>query len=139
MVKAPWICRTSPACVGLVMVLLICLCSPSAYPWGATGHRIINLNAARQVPSSMAILRGDSLFYEAHSTDADNRKNSLDTSFFAEAPRHYIDIDAYPDYSKLPHDRDSVVALYGWETVKNNGTLPWATQLTLDSLTAQLH
>jgi hypothetical protein len=91
-----------------------------------------------QLPNSMAALKADSLFYEAHSTDADSRKSSSDTTFFAEAQRHFIDIDAYPEYLHLPHNRDSVVALYGWETVKRNGTLPWATQLVLDSLTAQL-
>jgi hypothetical protein len=123
---------------GAAVIALVCLVATFGYPWGSKGHRIINLNAVMQLPNSMATLKADSLFYEAHSSDADYRKNSSDTSFFAEAQRHFIDIDAYPEYLRLPHNRDSVVALYGWETVKRNGTLPWATQLVLDSLTAQL-
>ncbi len=123
---------------GTAVIVLVGLTSSVGYSWGSTGHRTINLNAVQHLPMSMAALKADSAFFEAHSTDADNRKNSSDTSFFAEAQRHFMDIDAYPDYHHLPHNRDSVIALYGREAVRANGTLPWATLLVLDSLTAQL-
>ena len=116
---------------------LVALCALNALGWGSKGHQIINLKAAMHLPGSMAALRADSLFFAAHASDADIRKVYGDTSFFAESPRHYIDIDRYPSYLTLPHGRDSVVALYGWDTVKDHGTLPWAIQIVMDSLTAQ--
>ncbi len=109
-----------------------------AYAWGSTGHRIINLEAVIHLPPEMNSFKADSAFYAAHASDADNRKVSGDTSFYAEAPKHFIDIDDYPDFHSLPHDLDSVLALYGWERVKTNGLNPWATIWTFDSLTAQL-
>jgi type IX secretion system substrate protein/List-Bact-rpt repeat protein len=109
-----------------------------ALAWGSTGHHIINLKAVMHLPESMSALKADSLYYWQHASDADGRKVPSDTNFFAEAPRHFIDIDWYPNFHSLPHDRDSVVRLYGWNTVKAQGVNPWATMLELDSLTAQL-
>ena len=109
-----------------------------ALAWGSTGHHIINLKAPMHLPDSMGVLKADSLYYYQHASDADGKKVPGDTNFFAEAPRHFIDIDWYPNYHSLPHSRDSVVALYGWNTVKSQGVNPWATVMELDSLTAQL-
>ena len=38
----------------------------------------------------------------------------------------------------MPPDLAALVAQYGWDTVKANGILPWATVWALDSMTAQL-
>ena len=108
-----------------------------AYAWGSTGHRFINLRAVRHLPAQLNTLRADSLFYQTHSTDADTRRNYSDTSFYAEWPRHYIDIDGYPDFKNLTHDLDLMISTYGWERVKQSGVNPWATQWVMDSLTAQ--
>jgi hypothetical protein len=109
-----------------------------AYAWGSTAHKLINLKAVMHLPGSMSALKADSLFYQAHASDADYRKDYSDTSFFAEDTRHYIDIDIYPDYLNLPRSLDSVINLYGRTYVKSEGTLPWAITMVLDSLTAQL-
>lgn len=109
-----------------------------AFAWGGTGHKIINRKAPMHLPPSMNTFKADSLFYEAHASDADGRKIYTDTSFYAEYLRHYIDIDEYPNFQNLPHNLDSVIALYGRSTVRSYGTLPWATIMVLDSLTAQL-
>ncbi len=116
---------------------IIFLITNVSYSWGSTGHKLINRKSVLHLPNSMAMLKADSLYYESHASDADYRKNYNDTSFFAEAQRHYLDIDLYPNFYNLPHTLDSVIALYGTSTVRNNGTLPWAIKLTLDSLTAQ--
>gem|GEM_PF-1304539 len=108
------------------------------FSWGSIGHRLINLKAVIHLPDSMASLKADSLFYRAHASDADNRKNYNDTSFFSEAERHYIDIDTYPDFHNLPHNLDSVIMLYGRANVRQNGTNPWAAAMVFDSLVAQL-
>ncbi|MBU2636148.1 MAG: T9SS type A sorting domain-containing protein [Bacteroidetes bacterium] len=106
--------------------------------WGSTGHKIINRKAPMQLPSLMSKFKSDSLFYEAHASDADYRKVSGDTTFAAEYYRHYLDIDEYPNFYNLPRNLDSLIKLYGWDTVKSRGTNPWFTKYFLDSLTAQL-
>jgi hypothetical protein len=120
-----------------IVLLVLAGCS-TAFSWGSTAHKLINLKAVQHLPASMSRLKADSLFYQSHASDADNRKVSGDTAFYNESERHYIDIDSYPDFQHLPHSRDAVVHLYGWETVKNTGTLPWATIMVMDSLTAQI-
>ena len=109
-----------------------------ALGWGANGHKFINRNAVYHLPGQMMLFIQDSSFFELHAPDADNRKIQGDTSMYAEAPRHFIDIDDYPDFHNLPQSFDTLVALYGWARVKNNGTLPWATQWYMDSLVNQL-
>ncbi len=122
----------------VLLLLLTVFCTTATFGWGATAHKFINLKAVYNLPGSMSSFKADSLFYQAHASDADYRKNYSDTAFFAEYLRHYIDIDIYPNFQRLPHHLDSVVALYGWEDVKSNGTLPWAIVMVMDSLTAQL-
>ena len=74
-------------------------------------------------------------FLETHSTDPDTRKGGDPT----EGPKHFLDIDYYPDYKNLTHNLDSLIAKYGTTIVINdNGILPWATVWAMDSLTAQL-
>ncbi len=109
-----------------------------AYSWGSTAHRFINLKAVRHLPNELNSFIVDSLFYGSHASDADYRKDYNDTSFFAEAQRHFIDIDIYPDFQNLPHTLDSVFMIAERQFVRDAGTLPWATKMVLDSLTAQL-
>jgi len=106
--------------------------------WGWDAHRFINRRSVYHLPGQMALFIQDSSFFATHSVDADQRRVSGDTSFYAEGPRHFMDIDDYPDFHNLPRSLDSLIALYGWERVKQNGTNPWATVWTLDSLVNQL-
>ncbi len=105
-----------------------------ALGWGSTGHRIINTRATDHLPSGMALFIQDSAFFGQHASDADNRKGS-DT---AEAPKHFIDLERYPGFNALTPNLDSLIAIYGWATVKDIGILPWATVRAYDSLVAQL-
>ncbi len=121
------------------LILIILFITPEAiFAWGSTGHKIINRRAVRNLPESMAIFKADSLFYEAHASDADYRRDYSDTSLYAEQWRHYLDIDEYPDFQNLPRNLNTLISLYGLNRVKNNGTNPWAVIWFLDSLTAQL-
>lgn len=109
-----------------------------AFGWGANAHRFINRSAVYHLPNQMVLFIQDSSFFATHAPDADNRKISGDTSFYAESPRHYLDIDDYPNFHNLPRSLDTLISLYGWQRVKDNGTLPWATVWNMDSLTVQL-
>lgn len=105
-----------------------------AYGWGFVGHRFINRNAVIHLPSTMPQFVAQQSFFENHAMDADNRK-SLDPE---EAPKHWLNIDFYPNFRTMPRNLDSLIAQYGWSTVRQNGLNPWATMWALDSLTARL-
>ena len=122
----------------VVCLVITAFLHPDAFGWGANTHRFINRNSVYHLPSQMVLFIQDSSFFALHAPDADGRVNSSDTSMYAEAPRHYIDIDEYPDFHNLPRNMDTLIALYGWERVKGNGTLPWATMWNMDSLVNQL-
>ncbi|HTK81915.1 MAG TPA: S1/P1 nuclease [Bacteroidota bacterium] len=120
------------------LVIIIVIAATLAYAWGSTGHKIINRKASMHLPGAMSSYKADSLFYETHASDADIRRNNSDTTFNAEQWRHYIDIDDYPNFHSIPHDRDSLMRLYGYQRVKTNGMNPWVTETFVDSLTSQL-
>jgi hypothetical protein len=72
-------------------------------------------------------------FVADHASDADKRKYQDPD----EAPRHYIDIDNYPEFVSngfITHAYDSAVALHGLSFVIDQGILPWATLRSYDSL-----
>ena len=101
--------------------------------WGNVGHKIINYNTILSALPEMEFFEiwADSL--EAHASDADARK-SWDPD---EAPKHYIDIDNYPEFiatGTIPQDFDSLVAIHGLSFVLDQGILPWAILKTADSL-----
>ncbi|MBK6875439.1 MAG: hypothetical protein IPG99_02940 [Ignavibacteria bacterium] len=102
------------------------------YGWGAAGHKIINRRSTFSLPPSMNFLNWpDSL--AAHSSDADYRRSSDPD----EAPRHYIDIDNYPEFiatGRISQDLDSLIALHGSSFVYDNGILPFSIMATTDSV-----
>ncbi len=76
-------------------ILSIITISSLLFPgWGNVGHRIINYNTIMSALPEMEFFDtwADSL--AAHGSDADARK-SWDPD---EAPKHYIDIDNYPEF-----------------------------------------
>ncbi len=69
----------------------------------------------------------------AHASDADYRKSNDPY----EGPKHYIDIDNYAEFlsdGRIAQTLDSAIAIHGSSFVYNNGTLPWATLASFDSL-----
>jgi hypothetical protein len=101
--------------------------------WGGTGHKIINGNITVCFPSSMNFPATWGPFLTAHASDPDNRKGSDPT----ESPRHFIDIDAYPEFvahGLISQNYDSVVALHISSWVITQGILPWAIVRWEDSL-----
>ncbi|HEY6437846.1 MAG TPA: hypothetical protein VIY47_14745, partial [Ignavibacteriaceae bacterium] len=103
--------------------------------WGYIGHRMINYRTILSALPEMEFFEtwADSL--EAHSTDADQRKSWDPT----EGPKHYIDIDNYPEFiatGTIPQSFDSCVAIHGLSFVMDQGILPWAILKTADSIQA---
>ena len=101
--------------------------------WGANGHKIINRKITISFPSSMSSFfwMRDSLAF--HAPDADTRKSSDPN----ESMRHYIDIDAYPEFvstGRIAQTLDSLIALHGSSFVNSNGIVPFAILQYTDSV-----
>jgi hypothetical protein len=112
---------------------VILICTLFFIGWGWVGHKIINFNTILSALPEMEFFEywADSL--EAHASDADYRK-SIDPD---EGPRHYIDIDNYPEFlatGMINQNFDSLVAIHGYNFVIDQGVLPWAILGRLDSL-----
>lgn len=107
----------------------------AAWGWGGATHRYIARNYAKHLPPTMDGLRAYDAVVEAHVTDPDTRRPYTP----GEASRHYIDIDAYPEFlaGALTHDRAALEAQYGASAVLDIGVLPWAVGEVVATLTAQ--
>lgn len=102
--------------------------------WGFYGHKRINRLAVFTLPPEMMI------FYKKHidyltenAVNPDKRRYAV----VGEAPRHFIDLDAYPDTSKgtLPRTWKPAVERYGEDTLALHGIVPWHIQITKYQLT----
>jgi hypothetical protein len=101
--------------------------------WGSVGHQTISYKVPNSFTSTMTGFSVWSDSLKLHASDADNRKNSDPT----ESPKHFIDIDNYAEFKtngRIVSTYDSLIALHGASTVNYNGTLPYATRTTYDSL-----
>lgn len=101
--------------------------------WGRDGHQVISSNAAFAFSQNGSQFLAWSDYLADHSSDPDNRRSSDPN----ESPRHFIDIDNYPEFvanGKISDSYAENVAKHGEEFVIKQGTLPWATLATYDSL-----
>lgn len=101
--------------------------------WGRDGHQVISSNAVFSFSPDAGQFLTWADYLVGHSSDADSRRSS-DPS---ESPRHFIDIDNYPEFvasGKIPVSYSAVVQTYGEAFVVKQGILPWATLATYDSL-----
>ncbi|MBS4028767.1 MAG: T9SS type A sorting domain-containing protein [Ignavibacteriales bacterium] len=121
--------------LSVILFLLLFALKQNVFSWGSTGHKFINKKSVVHLPPTMQQFINQATLFESHSSDADIRRSNGDT---AEAPKHFMDIDWYPNYHQLTRNLDTLLAQWGWTVVKDNGINPWATVWTLDSLTAQL-
>ena len=115
-----------------LLFAIIFLCANNSYAWGEKGHKLINKKAMDYLPDEMKDFRVWGNYLGDHAADADKRKGTDKT----EGPKHFIDIDFYPEFllGKMIQDKDSLIGLYGEETVEKMGYLPWATVDTYKNL-----
>ncbi len=101
--------------------------------WGGDGHQIINNNSVYSFPPQANYLFSWQTMLAEHASDADARKGDDPT----EAPKHYIDIDSYPQFISsgyISQNMDSLIQIYGSSFVYDIGILPWAVLASYDSL-----
>ncbi len=112
---------------------LFAVASLSLMSWGYEGHYKISSAASLSFNEEMEQFTAWNSVLADHASDADDRKKYDDN----EGPKHYIDIDNYPEFiadGKISTSYDSVVTDHGEAFVTDNGTLPWATLAAYDSL-----
>jgi hypothetical protein len=120
----------------LLSALIILLPFSVMLGWGAEGHKLISNKAMTLLPEDMNSFMKWQDYVTIHSVDPDLRKNS-DKS---EGPKHFIDIDFYPEFlnGKMIQDKSELDAEYGDSTVTKMGLLPWATLDTYNKLVSAL-
>ena len=115
--------------IGLSLLFILLVFSS----WGDIGHSMISFRINLSFNEEMQGFNDWVFYLSEHSSDADWRKKDDPQ----EGPKHYIDIDNYSsfvEHGKIPQDLDSCILLYGEEFVVENGTLPWATLASYDSV-----
>lgn len=116
----------------LFIILFLLIPSTNLYGWGEKGHKIINRKAVDYFPEEMKAFRAWKDYLGDHASDADIRRYSDKT----EAPKHFIDIDYYKEFlaGRMIENKDSLISVYGEQTVTKIGLLPWATLDTFNNL-----
>jgi hypothetical protein len=116
--------------IKLIVILLIV--SGLSFPWGEEGHKLIAGKAVDLLKEKIPGIINYKDYITEHSVDPDVRRNFDESEF----PKHFIDIDFYPEYldGKMIYDRQQLTALYGDSVVTKMGILPWATLQTYNNL-----
>jgi len=120
---------------GRFTVLVAIILSVFLISWGWQGHRAIGSFTALFMNEEMAQFSHWPALLSSHGSDADYRKGSDPT----EGPKHYIDIDNYPEFDstgRIPSTLDSIYMYHHPSFVEDQGYLPWATEATYDTLKA---
>ncbi|WP_019989904.1 zinc dependent phospholipase C family protein [Rudanella lutea] len=102
--------------------------------WGFYSHRQINRLAVFTLPAEMMP------FFKRHIdylTDNAVNPDRRRVAVVGEAPRHFIDLDDYPDTTTatLPRYYKDAVSRYGEDTLAAHGIVPWHIQLAKYQLT----
>jgi len=108
-----------------VLVVAVLIGAAPVGAWGGGGHRLILDRAIQLLPPELrAAFDAERTTLLEHASDPDLWRVA---GFEDEAPRHFLDIDAYgpPPFHALPRDLGSAIEKYGPETVTKNGLLPW--------------
>ncbi|HXG53950.1 MAG TPA: hypothetical protein VNJ03_01105 [Vicinamibacterales bacterium] len=114
--------------VGCLVAVAVFGAPLRAEAWGFEAHKYIMARAIALLPAPLRP------FFEAHRAFIIERAIDPDlwrtAGWEQEAPRHFVDMDAFGTYpfEALPHDYDEAVKKFGKEFVDKNGTLPWRTE-----------
>jgi hypothetical protein len=110
-----------------LIVLILAVSAAPLGAWGGEGHRfIIDRAIALLPPPIRGVFEQNRAMLLDRSVDPDLWRT---VGFDEEAPRHFLDYDAYGTfpYPGLPREYGAALAKFGHETIIKNGTLPWHT------------
>jgi hypothetical protein len=118
----------------------VCAFQPSFFAphhsptWGFFAHQQINRLAVFMLPPEMMPLYKSHIQYLTdNAVNPDRRRYAV----VGEAPRHFIDLDAYADTTRqtLPRSYTAATNRYGADTLALHGIVPWHIQLAKYQLT----
>ncbi|WP_317164830.1 zinc dependent phospholipase C family protein [Hymenobacter ginkgonis] len=123
----------------LVFGLLLVLPAP-VHAWGFFGHRLLNRLAVYTLPPEMLpFFKANIDYLTTNATRPDSRRTVVPT----EAPRHFLDVDAYGDSALTSHGRglprryaDAVAQMGGEDSLLHHGIVPWQIVNMKSQLTA---
>jgi hypothetical protein len=126
-------------CWLLVLPLLFGSIGP-ARAWGFYGHRLLNRLAVYTLPPEMLpFFKANIDYLTNNATRPDSRRTVVPT----EAPRHFLDVDAYGDSALTSHGRglprayaDAVALVGGEDSLLHHGIVPWQVARMKGQLTA---
>ena len=121
----------------IVRSLVIVMASILLASWGGSGHYIISSGITKFFNEEMQTFSNWVGYIADHASDADYRKDEDPL----EGPRHYIDLDGYPEFirdGEISMSLEENIDKYGEDFVEENGHLPWATINTYKSLVENL-
>ncbi len=107
---------------------------PHALKWGFYAHQQINRLAVFTLPAEMMpFFKRHIQYLTDNAVNPDKRRYAVAD----EAPKHFIDIDAYADTSAatLPRFYKTAADLYGADSLARHGIVPWQIQLIKYQLT----
>jgi hypothetical protein len=124
----------------LVIFSLIIVSVGSAHAWGFYGHRLLNRLAVYTLPPEMLpFFKANIDYLTNNATRPDSRRTVVPT----EAPRHFLDVDAYGDSALTSHGRglprayaDAVALVGGEDSLLRHGIVPWQVARMKGQLTA---
>ena len=122
------------------IVLLLLFTASQARAWGFYGHRLLNRLAVYTLPPEMfPFFKANIDYITANATRPDSRR----TVVAAEAPRHFLDVDAYGDSALTTHGRglphryaDAIAMVGGEDSLARHGIVPWHIMVMKNRLTA---
>lgn len=111
------------------MLALVISSAHSARAWGFYGHRLLNRLAVYTLPPEMLpFFKANIDYITNNATRPDSRRMVVPT----EAPRHFLDVDAYGDSALTHHGHglprayaDAVAMAGGEEALMRHGIVPW--------------
>ena len=126
-------------CWLLILPLLFGSVGP-ACAWGFYGHRLLNRLAVYTLPPEMLpFFKANIDYLTNNATRPDSRRTVVPT----EAPRHFLDVDAYGDSALTRHGRglprayaDAVALVGGEDSLLRHGIVPWQVARMKGQLTA---
>jgi hypothetical protein len=117
-----------------VRIVFVCVLAIFCCSWGYLVHRTVNQLAIYQLPKPMR-----AFFYENKDSIAGNaprpdQRRSYDTT---EAPKHFIDIEAFGDSAewKMPVNLQDAIREYGRDNLIKFGYLPYQIIIVKNKLT----
>lgn len=118
----------------IALLLIIAGVGLSSYRWGFFAHRKINRLAVFTIPPELiGFYKKHIVYLTENAVNPDRRRYAVKN----EAPRHYIDLDAYGENTlqTMPHSRAGAVEKYTEDTLQAYGILPWHIALMKQRLT----